>query len=217
MKVNLSKYKHIIWDWNGTILNDLDMCVKIINDLLEQHEMSTITTEQYKDVFTIPVENYYKAIGFDFDKKSFEVVGKEWMDEYERRKYNDASIHPDVKKIITGIHQNGQSQSILSAYMQHTLEELVEHYNLSNYFDYLVGAGDIYAYGKVEQGKMLMDKLNLKKGESILIGDTIHDYEVAQEIGADCLLTAEGHQSYERLASTGCVVVHSLNELLNSK
>lgn len=214
MQTDLSKYKHIIWDWNGTILSDLDMCVNIINELLEAHDMQTISTEQYKSVFTIPVENYYKEIGFDFSKKSFEIIGKEWMDEYERRKYDDAIIHPAVSKIISSIHQNGQSQSILSAYMQHTLEELVSHYNLTEYFDYLVGAGDIYAYGKVEQGKMLMNKLGLKKGESILIGDTIHDFEVALEIGADCLLTAEGHQSYERLASTGCKVVHSLEELL---
>lgn len=212
--IDLSKYKHIIWDWNGTILSDLDMCVNIINELLEAHDMQTISTEQYKSVFTIPVENYYKEIGFDFSKKSFEVIGKEWMDEYERRKYDDAIIHPAVSKIISTIHHNGQSQSILSAYMQHTLEELVAHYNLAEYFDYLVGAGDIYAYGKVEQGKLLMKKLGLNKGESILIGDTIHDFEVAQEIGADCLLTAEGHQSYERLASTGCEVVHSLAELL---
>lgn len=214
MKVDISKYKHIIWDWNGTILDDLDMCVRIINELLEAHQMETITTSKYKDVFTIPVVNYYKAIGFDFEKKSFAVIGKEWMDEYERRKYNDANVHPGVKELIHRIHTNGQSQSILSAYMQNTLEELVKHYKLNEYFDYLFGAGDIYAYGKIEQGKNLMSELGLQKGESILIGDTIHDFEVAQEIGADCLLTAEGHQSYERLSSTGCTVVHSLSELL---
>lgn len=212
--MNLSKYKHIIWDWNGTILDDIDMCIAIINELLVEYKLPGITAHKYKDVFTIPVENYYKAIGFDFQLKSFEVVGKEWMDEYEKRKYSDAQIHPDVNKLINRIHQNGQSQSILSAYMQHTLEELVSHYKLNEYFDHLVGAGDIYAYGKVEQGKMLMQKLGLNKGESILIGDTIHDYEVAEEIGADCLLTAEGHQSYERLSATGCNVVHSLTELL---
>lgn len=214
MSVDLSKYKHIIWDWNGTILNDLDMCINIINELLVKYKMPSVTAEKYRDVFTIPVENYYKAIGFDFERNSFAEVGKEWMNEYERRKYNDAILHPAVKILLNRIHQNGQSQSILSAYKQNTLEELVDHYNLSVYFDYLFGADDIYAVSKVEQGKMLMDKLGLKKGESILIGDTIHDYEVAQEIGADCLLTAEGHQSYERLASTGCKVVKSLNELI---
>lgn len=214
MSIDLSQYKHIIWDWNGTILSDLDMCISIINKLLEVNQLPLITTEKYKEIFTIPVENYYKAIGFDFQKKSFAVVGKEWMDEYERRKYNDAIIHPAVKEIIKKIHDKGQSQSILSAYMQDTLEELVDHFKLSKFFDHLVGAGDIYAYGKVEQGKILMKKLGLKNGESILIGDTIHDFEVAQEIGADCLLTAEGHQSYERLSATGCKVVHSLNELL---
>lgn len=214
MTIDLSKYKHIIWDWNGTILNDLDMCINIINELLVKYKMPSVSAEKYRDVFTIPVENYYKAIGFDFERNSFAEVGKEWMDEYERRKYNDAILHPAVKILLNRIHQNGQSQSILSAYKQNTLEELVDHYNLSVYFDYLFGADDIYAVSKVEQGKMLMDKLGLKKGESILIGDTIHDYEVAQEIGTDCLLTAEGHQSYERLSSTGCKVVRSLNKLI---
>lgn len=214
MQVNLSKYKHIIWDWNGTILDDIDMCINIINELLVEHKLPSISAEKYREIFTIPVENYYKEIGFDFEKKSFALVGKEWMDEYEIRKYSDAKIHPAVKELIHRIHKNGQSQSILSAYMQHTLEELVEHFNLNLYFDYLFGASDIYARSKVEQGKNLMQELNFKKGESILIGDTIHDFEVAQEIGADCLLTAEGHQSYDRLASTGCKVVHSLSELL---
>ncbi len=115
--MNLSKYKHIIWDWNGTILDDIDMCIAIINELLVEYKLPGITAHKYKDVFTIPVENYYKAIGFDFQLKSFEVVGKEWMDEYEKRKYSDAQIHPDVNKLINRIHQNGQSQSILSAYI----------------------------------------------------------------------------------------------------
>ena len=212
--MDLTKYKHIIWDWNGTILDDLEMCVSIINELQIEYNLPKITVDKYKEIFTIPVKHYYEAIGFNFQNKSFDVIGKEWMDEYERRKYNDAIIHPAVKEIIIRTHQNNQSQSILSAYKQDTLEELVEHYGLSNYFDHLVGASNIYAYGKVEQGKMLMEKLGLEKGTSILIGDTIHDFEVAEEIGADCLLTAEGHQSYERLASTGCRVVHSLNELL---
>ncbi|MDZ7764060.1 MAG: HAD hydrolase-like protein [Melioribacteraceae bacterium] len=163
MTIDLSKYKHIIWDWNGTILNDLEMCINIINELLVKYKMPSVSAEKYRDVFTIPVENYYKAIGFDFERNSFAEVGKEWMDEYERRKYNDAILHPAVKILLNRIHQNGQSQSILSAYKQNTLEELVDHYNLSVYFDYLFGADDIYAVSKVEQGKMLMDKLGLKK------------------------------------------------------
>jgi len=214
MKLDLTKYKHIIWDWNGTILDDLDMCIDIINELLIEYKLPVITTEKYREIFTIPVENYYKKIGFDFEKKSFAIIGKEWMDEYERRKFDDAKINPAVKEIIHRNHKNNQSQSILSAYMQHTLEELINHYELNLYFDYLFGASDIYARSKIEQGKNLMLELGLQKGESVLIGDTIHDFEVAKEIGADCILTAEGHQSYKRLSATGCNVVHSLSELL---
>ena len=210
----LKKYKHVIWDWNGTILDDLDMCIDIMNNLLETQKLPLIDTNKYKEVFTITVKNYYKALGVDFSQKSFLVIGKEWMDNYESRKYKDATLHSSALGLIKHLSETGISQSILSAYPQDTLEELVNHHKLNDFFDYLVGADDIYAYGKFEQGKKLMNQLSLEKSEAVLIGDTIHDYEVAEEIGIDCILTSEGHQSINRLKTTGCKVVSSIDELL---
>jgi len=83
----IEKYKHIIWDWNGTIFNDVELGVEIINGMLAGRGITPLTTELYREKFTIPVQDYYSVIGFDFTKEPFEVVGKEWMEEYERRKY----------------------------------------------------------------------------------------------------------------------------------
>ena len=82
----IKNYKHIIWDWNGTILNDLELCVDVGNNLFRKKNIPTISVEKYKDIFTIPVLKYYEAVGFDFSKESFEVLGKEWMQEYEEEK-----------------------------------------------------------------------------------------------------------------------------------
>lgn len=210
----LQNYKHIIWDWNGTILNDIDMSIDIVNELLVEKRLDKVEVNTYREIFDIPVENYYKTLGFDFAEESFRDIGKRWMYQYESRKYNEARLNTYAKELIEEIHKSGISQSVLSAYPQDTLEELVSHFNLTGYFDYLVGASDIYAHGKLDEGKHLMNMLQLDKGEAVLIGDTIHDYEVAKAIGADVILTAEGHQSFERLSRTGCKVVQSLKELL---
>ena len=210
----LNNYKHIIWDWNGTILDDINMSIDIVNELLLEKELAVVETQKYRDIFDIPVVNYYKTLGFNFEEESFHDIGQRWMDLYESRKYKDAALNPYAVELIKNIDASDLSQSVLSAYMQHTLEELIGHFNLTGYFDYLVGASNIYAHGKLDEGKALMEKLKLNKGEAVLIGDTIHDYEVAKAIGADAILTAEGHQSFERLSETGSVVVHSLKELL---
>jgi len=48
-----------------------------------------------------------------------------------------------------------------------------------------------------------------------LIGDTVHDYEVAREIGAKCLLIAGGHQSIEKLTACGVPVLNNIKEIYN--
>lgn len=208
----ITKYKHIIWDWNGTIFNDVTLGIDIINKLLIERGLSTLTVELYKEVFTIPVKDYYAGLGFDFSKEPFEKVGKLWMDEYERRKF-ECGLYNGVEDLMKKNQSLGIGQSILSAYSQHTLEEMVDHFNLRKYFTHIVGLDNIYAAGKLHLGKELMKRLGNGKGETLVIGDTIHDYEVATEIGADCVLVASGHQSKDVLLKTTNNVIDSIDEL----
>jgi phosphoglycolate phosphatase len=209
----IRKYKHVIWDWNGTILNDVDLCVELINELLEETNLKTISKEDYKNIFTIPVKNYYRALGFDFEKESFEVVGKKWMDGYELRKF-ECTIYPGIVEMMEKIKSLEIGQSILSAYSQHTLDELTAHFGLTKYFTHIVGLDNIYAAGKLHLGQQLIKKLGNGKGETLMIGDTEHDYEVATEMGADCLLLTGGHCNRERLEKLGVPIFDSIEELL---
>ncbi|MFZ5948665.1 MAG: HAD family hydrolase [Stygiobacter sp.] len=211
--MKLRNYKHVIWDWNGTILNDAELSLELINGLLKERNKKVLTLDEYKKVFTIPVKNYYSALGFDFEKESFEIVGKKWMDEYERRKF-ECNIYNGITDVLEKIKQLQIGQSILSAYSQHTLEEIANHFGLTKYFEHIVGLDNIYAAGKLHLGQMLIKKLGNGKGETLMIGDTLHDYEVAQEIGADCILLSSGHQDKERLLATECKVIDDIKELL---
>ncbi len=105
-------------------------------------------------------------------------------------------------------------QSILSAYPQHTLEEMVDHFNLRKYFEHIAGLDNIYAASKLHLGKELMKRLGNGSGETLVIGDTIHDYDVAAEIGADCVLVANGHQSKNKLIAVTNNVIDSIEQLL---
>ena len=209
----IEKYKHIIWDWNGTIINDVGLCVELINWLLKEKNLKTITKEEYKRVFTIPVKNYYAALGFDFNEESFESVGRRWMNEYERRKF-ECGVYNGVIEVLDKIHEKGIGKSILSAYSQHTLDEMVNHYGLVKYFEHVVGLDNIYAAGKLHLGIDLMKKLGNGIGETLLIGDTEHDFEVADEIGADCVLLSSGHQDKVRLEKFGVNVLNNITEIL---
>ena len=207
-----NKYKHVIWDWNGTILDDAELCVEIVNQLKKERGLPGLSLEEYRAVFGFPVRDYYTAAGFDFSAESFETVGKAWVEEYERRKYN-CPLQKGVIEALENISSLKIGQSVLSAYSRTYLEETVAHYGLAKYFTHLYGLDTIYATSKVALGKKLMEELGHKKGETLLVGDTEHDFETAAAIGADCVLIANGHQNRAKLERTGARVLAGLEEL----
>lgn len=208
----IGEFKHIIWDWNGTLFDDVDLCVNNINWLLRKYNLSEITKEKYREIFTFPVIEYYRRAGFDLEKLDFKFIGKEWMDRYEQRKF-EAKLSDGAEEIIKYFFDKGLEQSILSAYSEHTLIEIVDRFGLKKYFKIIVGLDNIYAESKIDLGKKLMEKLNLNSNSILLIGDTVHDYEVAKELGCKCVLIASGHQSKTELEKCSCLVFDSLNSL----
>lgn len=195
------------------MFNDVELCSNIMNQLLEEANLPKISIAEYRDVFTFPVIDYYKALGHDVSEENWKKISVQFISEYEENKYQ-FDIYPDAKEVLTKIKNLGIEQSILSAYKQETLDELVAHFNLSDYFIGLVGLDNIYAASKLDNGLKWMKELGLKKGEVLLVGDTLHDCEVAEAIGADSVLLSLGHQSKEKLNKCNIPIIDSLSELI---
>ena len=206
-------YNHVIWDWNGTLFNDVELCVDVLNVLLVRRNLPAFSIEAYKEIFTFPVKDYYAKAGLNLEKYSFEELGKEWMDEYESRRL-EGKLFSSAKKVLQIINSNGIEQSILSAYKQDTLLELVNHFHLKNFFTHLTGLDHIYATSKLDLGKDLMKKLDHFNSNVLLVGDTVHDFEVAQAMNAGCILVADGHQSKEKLIECGVDVFDNLDHVI---
>ena len=122
-------------------------------------------------------------------------------------------MNDEAERLLNLISGLGIKQSLLSAYPHKTLVEIIKHFKLDLFFTHLVGLDHIYATSKVELGKELIKKLEHSKHEILLIGDTVHDFEVANEMGTDCILVANGHQSKEKLLKCGAVVLDNLEDL----
>lgn len=213
---NIYDYGYVIWDWNGTMLDDVELCVDVGNNLFRKKNIPLMSVDKYKSIFTIPVRDYYIAAGFDFSKESFEVVGKEWMDEYEERKY-EASLSNGLIEVMEKFENMGIKQSVVSAYKQDNLNLMIEKFKLNKYLDHIIGLDNIYAAGKIHLAQGLVDTVGNGNGNFLMIGDTVHDYEVADNIGADCVLIASGHQSKETLMKTGVKTYDSLLDFYDTE
>ena len=77
--------KHIIWDFNGTLLNDAQLSVDLDNDVFDQIGVPRITLEDYRNNMTMPVRDFYPRVGVDYAKHSYEEIARLWLDEFNKR------------------------------------------------------------------------------------------------------------------------------------
>jgi phosphoglycolate phosphatase len=203
----------ILWDWNGTLLNDTDVCIECMNVMLKQRQYPLLTKKRYREIFAFPVKNYYKDAGFNFNDESFDVVAIEFMDLYFA-KLKDADIFPEAHEVLATFQQQKISQVLISAMEHNSLVNSVKEKGLFGYFNAIGGIQDHFAAGKTENAKLIVKRLNLNLSKTLLIGDTLHDLEVAKELGVKCLLVANGHQSAGRLKNQNCDVVENLTMVI---
>jgi phosphoglycolate phosphatase len=206
-------HRHVIWDWNGTLLDDLELCLDVINRILERHALPRLDRARYHEVFDFPVRGFYERIGLDVRAdERFAELSHEFISTYDARRL-EAALHPRVPSLLAAIAGSGRSQSILSAHRQTTLLPLLDHFGLRERFTAVAGLDHIHAHSKVGRGQELLAELALDPSGTLLVGDTLHDLEVAHALGVDCVLVACGHHSAERLRASGATVVEGLEAL----
>ena len=211
-KKNSVEFESIIWDWNGTLLNDVQTAIDSINYLLCDRNLPFLTLERYLEVFTFPVQDYYEQIGFNLKHEPFEVPANQFIAIYNKA-VESCVLHKESIPVLTHFKNRGLRQFILSAMEQKNLEKTVSENKISMFFEDLCGLNDNYAASKVENGKTLIRLKVLDPHKTLLIGDTTHDYDVANAIGCQCVLIANGHQSKNRLLHTGARVLDNLEEI----
>ncbi len=207
------KYTHILWDFNGTIYNDVDASRCATNALLEARGLNQIETlEQLRERFCFPVKNYYAELGFDYSAESYEDIAREWSFIYDRISCN-AGFCAGVDSVIKRLADQGYIQTVISACESTILTDKLSSLRVLSRFENVFGTDNINAHSK-KQLAAGWRKAN-PEAMALLVGDTEHDFEVAEMIGADCVLYSGGYCSKHRLNGLGCPVIDEFNEIWN--
>lgn len=207
-----SPYSHLIWDFNGTVLDDVDICIECINRMLSKRGLPVFSDrEQYRSSFRFPVIDYYRAVGLDLEREDYyTVLAPEWV-AYYRAFETQCGTVTGARDVLHRMKAAGMRQVLLSATREDQLREQVDRLGVSGCFDEIVGNNNIHAAGKIHLVSTWMQ--SHPGARPLFIGDTVHDAEAADSAGADCVLYTGGHQSIQWLARTGKPLIQSLKEL----
>jgi phosphoglycolate phosphatase len=199
----------VVWDWNGTLLNDVVENHRIVNDLLTRRGKAPISLVTYKKHFRMPIKDFYRDIGFNFERETFESVAKDYNELYQSQ-FANFRLTDGVMDAITALNARGKRQYILSASHQKDLERQVGSFNLRPYFAEIIGNDDYAVVSKIDKARAFSARIATDK--ILYIGDLYHDFEGARELGARCLLYANGHQEIKESAEYE--IIHRISEVI---
>ena len=202
---------YIIWDWNGTLLDDVDAAVSALNHMLADRHLPLTTREFYRAHFGFPARAFYEQLHMDPDDDWDRIC----IDFHRYIAEAPQSIRTTTPSALALARDLGLGQSILSALREDILRRNISLAGIAQFFDEVYGVDNLDGASKLARGHELVAALrsNGKLPPSrplYFIGDTLHDAEVAAAMGASAVLVDGGHQTAERLASSGLFVAASL-------
>lgn len=207
-----SKYSYLIWDYNGTIVDDAALAVEAENVVLKKCGLPLLTLDYYLQECEMPIINFYKKI-YDFSIYNFEDVAASFLYNYDLLSPK-ALPFPEVCEAIQKYASLGFHQGVISGFETGRLEKSLEKFGLTKYFNFMSGADDTSCGSKSERAAEVIKKYGYDPQKTLFIGDMYHDYETACHVGSDCVLIAKGHQGANVLRAYGTVpVIDSASQL----
>ncbi len=208
------KTPYILWDWNGTLLDDTQAGLDTFNLMLARRGKNPISLSYYRDHFAFPVKPFYAEIGFDLPNEDWDSIAREYHETY-------ATFKPQLNRgtfsALTLLRNKGIGQSIISALRQDLLEKETAAHGVAAFMEFVRGTDNLNGSSKLERAKELLEEIRRTHPANdfafTLIGDSLHDGEVATALDVTCIYCAEGTHSFERLSAHGKTAATLLDAL----
>lgn len=202
----------IIWDFNGTVLDDRAASTQAVNQMMARRNLGSITEEWYAANLIMPLEAFYESVGFDMRAEQIERLSEEFQRECAKV---ERPIFPEVRKALELLREKGYRQLLFSSLHQSFLEEQAKERGVSGYFEKIMGRTDRRLGSKEQAAKRYLEQAGMDPKTVLFIGDLTTDWEMAEYVGSPCVLIPKGHQDYRRLSSTGACILQDASEVIS--
>ena len=190
----------IVWDWNGTLLDDNHASLSALNTILSRRSLPTVDLDYYRRNFAFPVANFYEQLGVKINDEDWDALAQEYHDAYHE---SHLRLAADAREALELAVASGVPQAVVSAMREDYLISDMDKFGIREFFHSVLGTDNLDGCSKLSRMKEFASQAGNRK--FVVIGDSLHDWEVAEEIGARCVFYGGGSHDPSRLRHLGPV------------
>ena len=225
-KINLEKYKGIIFDMDGVIFNISEAIEKAVDDSVEKYEMNVNTNEVMEELAHLieEIQNYpipkillnsYDLLqvqfleGLSYFKKLRIAIFL--FNQFNKYKDAESSIYNGIDNLIRKMYDKKLRLAILTNNKSQYAKEVLEKFNLTKFFDTIIGFNEVSEVKPSPEGILkILDKWKIKPSETIFIGDMTTDIDAGTSANVKMVCVASG------LAKKGTLLEHNPDILVDN-
>jgi len=206
--------RHVIWDWNGTLLDDAEFTITLTIQLFERHGFPPLTAEMYRENFTRPIPAFFeKVLGRPLERDEWASLDAAFHNAYHQG-VEALQLAAGAAETMNALRDAGITQSLLSLHPHDMLIATINDRALGHYFERVDGALQGRHETKERALREHVQALGIAPDEAVLIGDSVDDAEAAQMVGVQPLLVRGGLHAESHLERVGVPLLDSLPEAL---
>jgi phosphoglycolate phosphatase-like HAD superfamily hydrolase len=209
------RLSHVVWDWNGTLLDDNHAVLAAVNGVCAGFGRAGLTWPEWQAAYARPMRlSYEQVLGRALDDMEWANVDKVYHERYEEVLHTCA-LATGLPDLLRTVAESGRTQSLLSMWFHSRLTPTVDGFGLTQYFTRVDGLpGEIGGGSKADSLVQHLAAQDLDPAKVVLIGDVVDDANAARAAGTECVLVTTGAMTRAALAATGMPVTDSLTEAL---
>ncbi|MEV8309452.1 HAD family hydrolase [Streptomyces flavidovirens] len=204
---------HLVWDWNGTLLDDISAVIGATNAAFAEIGIEPITLARYRELYCVPIPRFYERLMGRLPTDAEWLV----MDEAFHRHYTElrvvCALAHGVEELLVEWQSAGRSQSLLSMYGHEQLLPVVRQYGIERHFVRVDGrTGPSGGSKAAHMARHVAALGGVTTERVVVIGDAVDDAVAAAHVGARAVLYTGGSHSRASLEPAGVPVVDTLAE-----
>jgi phosphoglycolate phosphatase-like HAD superfamily hydrolase len=201
---------HVVWDWNGTLLDDFALTARIASVTLAELGVPGVTAQDVRSSFSRPFRTFYsRLLGRAVTEDEYAYIRRCYERDYDAEVF-EMPLRTDAAHALDHLAPQA-TQSLLSMAPDAQLQALVDHHGLRHRFVRVDGSPTTNSDGnKASRLATHLAAMGIDGTQTVLIGDTVDDHEAAHACGAATVLVTCGSQSRTALEATGAPVAENL-------
>jgi len=194
---------HVVWDWNGTLLDDLDQVIAAVNETLRELGESPISAVMYGAHYQRPVRRFYESLlGRVVPDHEWHLIDELFHNAY-RSQLPNVTLAPDATEALEAVDSAGHTQSLLSMLLHDDLVDMASTFGVDRFMRRIDGLRGARGVQKLASLESHIDALGLTTGDVLIIGDALDDVAAAKAAGSRCVMYDRGTFPREQIRHAG--------------